>query len=352
MKYLLLFFVFINAFAVDGRDPLPVEQGDIPDNGWYWALPSGGVSGWGLTVETQEGNFTDSGNFVFGAIYTFDENNQPIWYTFSGEYLANPDVYAWREERGVMGTLTSALYLTTGGSCLTCNQVNTVSSADSGLGELTIEWANPFEATLRIGNDVVHKVSRFNYNNPSLVYDISFITKGWWQVYFQSKGSDQTREDYYVAQGLVKFQQVSADNFSNSTFYNENYQYYINTDENSLRWEHMLVYGYYLYPPNKDLLVVIYDPETKKSMLLPLIGGLYDNGYWFHRRCSLVLEGYFKPSKINSVFYGKKDDRCDLSDGVTQDDERGAFAYISYVGHAGDAILNNGVFTFSHGGRF
>ena len=100
--------------------PVAITTADLPDNGWYWAGASDeGVTGWGVNLEIQQASFTNSGNFLFGAFYTFDQDNKATWYTFSGEYIANTDVYAWREGTGNAGSFSGDIYLSDGGSCLT-----------------------------------------------------------------------------------------------------------------------------------------------------------------------------------------------------------------------------------------
>lgn len=339
--------------GIDCPEPKSVISADIPDNGWYWAAVSDkGVSGWGINIEVQQSSTNASGYFVFGAFYTFDENNKAIWYTFTGDYLPAPDVYAWRENRGEMGSVMADVKLSDGGSCLTCVPRISSTSELADVGPVTISWQNPMQASVFIG-DIRHEISRFKWHNGAGVDDISFITNGWWQIYFQTKLKSRNMfneplSHYQTLHGLAKFESFDTSIFDNHdvAFYNPEHVYYISSESNFLNASSFYSYGHKFIIFSSQQLLLDYDPVSHRlslhyySRIKP-----YEVDY-----CNYVISGYLRPSNThNSVFYANNDERCDFADLSIDEDRRTAFAFMTHVGHIGDTIINNGLFTFNHG---
>lgn len=160
-----------------GAAPIIVDDPDLPESGWYWQPQEGG---WGLNCTIQPANFAASGQFVFCAIFTYDEDGNPKWYTMSGEYVPNPDVYAWREGRGPMGTFVSPLYESQGGACPTCQYVPPATDP-SALGSMTIEWDDPLNGTMTIGGVQTPIVYQY-YHAGLQANNADFITDGAWYI--------------------------------------------------------------------------------------------------------------------------------------------------------------------------
>jgi hypothetical protein len=337
--------------GVDCSEPAPVLMADLPDNGWYWAADSDdGVSGWGVNIEIQQSLISSSGYYLFGAFYTFDEDGKAIWYTFASNYLANEDVYAWREGNGNMGTINTDVYLSSGGSCLTCipNIASSVTLADTG--PVSITWKNPFEAQVQIGA-VTHNISRFKFHNGVGNQDVSFITEGWWQVYYQSKLSlrnmyNEPLTTYPTMKGLAKFVPLDTSIFEpyNVDFYNPEHQYYVSSEINFLQASNFYSYGekFIVYTPRQ--LLIDYDPQTHILLL-----HYFDiNKSYEIDECNYIIGGYLRPSgSHNSMFYAEYDDRCEFKDLYELENARASFAFMSHLGNAGDALVNNGLFSFS-----
>ncbi len=331
-----VFFVF-NCLA-GGLEPIGVESADLPDNGWYWAGASNGVSGWGLNIETQDANFSSTGTFMFGSVYTYDENGAPVWYTFSGEYNPNNDVYAWRDGNGVMGTLTSPLYKTSGGGCLTCVQSEPVSTQE--VYTVTITWANPLDATISLSSGASHDVSRMIWHSGIGAQDIDFITKGSFMLYWQDVNKEvSTNKILHTGyRGLVHFNKVvnPSEQLMQNSFYNENNLYYTSSADDNIFYKFSEFFG---DSNNAITLEVIleYDINTRQVSLF----GFSSSNDIIINGCSFATRGYLRPSSSHeSVLYGVNDQRC--TSHVIDDSLRHVvFATLSRVTNSSQAINNN-----------
>lgn len=340
---------FNNVLAVDGRNPLPVSKPDLPDNGWYWAAEQGGVPGWGLNLECQTADFSATGLFCFGAVYTYKPDGSQAYYTFQGDYQFNSDVWAWREKRGDMGSITATLYETANGGCLTCPQV-AADGFDAGLGALTVTWNDPINAVVSL-NGVQHQVNRFRFHSGLPATDISFITKGWWQVYWQdSFFGNSENERWRSARGLVRFEELDKSKLIGSPFHNENWLYFINTTENSLEWrENDCGYSCNTYASSYSLLIA-YDPLNQDTYFFRSLDSddnLIDD--LLHLTCDFLMGGKMRPeSSKTNVFYAISDDRCISADKDTEERRRNSYLYMTNLGNVGEAVVNKGAFLFNN----
>ncbi len=354
--YLFLLITPIHILAicntgVDCPDPVPVLSTDLPDNGWYWAGESEeGVSGWGVNIEIQQSLISSTGYFLFGAFYTYDENNKAIWYTFANNYTPNSDALAWRENTGNLGSVSADVFLSDGGSCLTCIPNIGSSNIPAETGPVNIVWKNPFEAEVHIGN-VTHNINRFRFHNGVRNHDVSYITEGWWQIYYQSKLSlrnmyNEPLTTYPTMKGLAKFVALDTSVFNqyNVDFYNSEHLYFVSSDINFLQASNFYTYGEKLIVFNPRQLLIDYDPQTHKLLLHYFDINLPYEIDW----CNYTIGGYLRPSgSHNSMFYAQYDDRCEFKDLYELENARASFAFMTHLGNAGDAIVNNGLFSFS-----
>ena len=215
-----------------------------------------------------------------------------------------------------------------------------------------ITWQNPMQATVTIGN-ITHEVNRFIWHNGVAVNDISFITNGWWQIYFQTKLKSRNMFNeplthYQTLHGLVKFELFDTNIFNDHdiAFYNPDHKYYISSDDNFLNASSFFIYGENFVTFSSRQLLLDYDPTTFEVSLY----------YYDYRKpyeineCNYVIKGYIRPSSShNSMFYASNDERCAFDDLSLDEKRRSAFAFMTHVGNVGDALLNNGLFTFKHG---
>lgn len=194
-KLLLVLLLSLSSLTSVAQELYVVDEPDIAEQGWWW-LPS--ESGWGLNITIQPAGFSPSGYFMFGSIFTYDTDGKPTWYTFSGEYTPNSDVYSWREGRGVMGSFDGPLYVTDGGNCPTCPySANTAQVSD--LGNISIKWSDPLNASMRIGDSDKEIVYQY-YHAGLQANNADFITEGAWYV--------QSANDSVAFKGLVEFESL------------------------------------------------------------------------------------------------------------------------------------------------
>lgn len=177
-----------------------VNSPDIPQEGWYWN-PDG--PGWGLNMAIQPSTQGEFGYFVQGSAYTYKEDGTPIWYSFSGSYVPNEDVYAWRENRGSMGSLTSPIYETIGGNCLSCPHQQ-ASLVDNDLGEISFEWSDPLNMTMTVGG-VTKNLKHFFFHKGLNNNNIEFITEKVWYVHGAASPARFEEIGFSFIRGVAKF---------------------------------------------------------------------------------------------------------------------------------------------------
>ena len=343
--FLWLFLVLSFKSFGSGLVPLWVLNPDMPDSGWYFdGFEEDRQGAWGVNCELQLANFTDAGTFMFCSLYTHDSNGIPIWYTFSGEYIPNSDVYAWREGRGLMGTLTSPLYQTTGGHCIPCGNTSNSGANTTQKGTVVMKWLSPIRAEITVNNTTLI-VSRMRFHDGLNTHNIDFLTQGWWQVYWQRDNGNTGNglpNIYSSYKGLVQFERVDSKQFEDTVLYTENSVYYVSTDRPYVEY-----YGSDYYGggqnPSGFRLVLIYDPDTGHTIINEFSDGFPD----LTSTCyGFTTSGVVRPqSSAVSTFYGTEDERCGQN--VYQNErKKGWFATLIYAGNSGDAISNNGNFVY------
>jgi hypothetical protein len=347
MKNLIFFLLVLsfNSFA-SGSAPLWVLNPDMPDSGWYFdGFEQDRQGAWGVNCELQLANFTDAGTFMFCSLYTHDSNGIPIWYTFSGEYIPNSDVYAWREGRGLMGTLTSPLYYTAGAHCIPCGNTPNGGAVTTQKGTVVMKWLTPIRAEITVNNTTL-TVSRMRFHDGLHKGNIDFVTQGWWQVFMQVDSGDSgdgSPTSYSSYNGLVQFEKVDSKQFEGTILYTENSVYYVSSDRPYTEFFSDSYYGSGLYSADQRV-VLIYDPDSGHTIINQYTEGypnLTSGCYGF------VTSGVVRPqSSAVSTFYGTDDVRCNGQGVFPVDRKKDWFATLIYAGNSGDAIANNGKFVY------
>lgn len=186
-----------------------MSQADVPEDGWYWVPEE---PGFGITLDVQQVGFNDSGLALFGAVYTYDQSGQAVWYTFQGDVSVNENVYAWREGHGTMASFQSVLTSSQGGNCLHCPH-SPPTSVDSDLGEIHIEWNTPVEMTVTI-NDQSKTYHHFSYHSGLGLNTLNHLEHSVWMVRAVQPFDDDTSQhdegpQYLYYKGAVEFSRLS-----------------------------------------------------------------------------------------------------------------------------------------------
>lgn len=340
MKNLLFILLLLGISALSTAQLNVVTEPDFPERGWWWQ-PS--QSGFGLNCDIQEVNFSAEGNFVFCAIFTYDETGAPKWYTMSGPYIPNEDVFAWREDRGLMGTFTSPLYESTGGSCPSCTYQppNTV---ESQLGSIEIAWKDPLNATMTIGGvstDIVYQY----YHAGLQANNADFITDGAWNIHASINTTG--------FKGLAKFKKLNNQDIGNlindgSVNLDLNLDWYISeiptlhltagldttiSDPNGFIFDEYNVY----YP------LIAYNSITNKAQIFLVLNfGEGNNLGVCSTNYSITASGILKPAvSANTRLYYAEDglDICPNTS-LTDDQKRNIFVSMTRVPQGGDDLAN------------
>ena len=347
MKNLIFFLLVLsfNSFA-SGIAPLWVLNPDMPDTGWYFdGFEETYQGAWGVNCENQIVNFNASGTFMFCSLYTHDSTGVPVWYTFSGEYIPNEDVYAWREGRGLMGTLTSPLYHTAGAPCIPCGNTPNSGAVTTQKGTVVMKWLTPIRAEITVNNTTL-TVSRMRFHDGLHKRNIDFVTQGWWQVYWQydSGNSESGQATYYSDyKGVVQFEKMDSKQFEGTVLYTENSVYYVSTDRPYVEYYGGTIYSGGQYPSGRRI-ALIYNPDSGRTIINEYAEG-YPN---LTSICyAFTTSGVVRPqSSAVSTFYGTEDERCNGQGEYPVERKNNWFATLIYQGNAGDAISNNSNFVY------
>ena len=122
-----------------------------PESG-FWFSPNG----YGVSIEIQD-------NFLFAAIYVYDENGEPLWYSAGAPLIGN-------------SLFDSELNLTVGGSCIDCPFSQPTTFVGEG-GPVTIDFLTETTGTIQF-NGQIQPLQRFNF----LLGDELEKMLGEWQV--------------------------------------------------------------------------------------------------------------------------------------------------------------------------
>ena len=347
MKNLIFFLLVLsfNSFA-SGSTPLWVLNPDMPDTGWYFdGFEEDRQGAWGVNCENQIVNFNASGTFMFCSLYTHDSTGAPVWYTFSGEYVPNSDVYAWREGRGLMGTITSPLYETSDGHCIPCGNTSNGDANTTQKGTVVMKWLTPIRAEITVNNTTL-TVSRMRFHDGLHKRNIDFVTQGWWQVIWQRDYSDignSEPDGYSSYKGIVRFEKVDNKQFEDTILYTENSVYYVSTDRPYVEYYGGTIYSGGQYPSGRRI-ALIYNPDSGRTIINEYAEG-YPN---LTSICyAFTTSGVVRPqSSAVSTFYGTEDVRCNGQGEYPVERKNNWFATLTYQGNAGDAIANNGNFVY------
>lgn len=249
-----------------------------------------------------------------------------------------------------MGHITSDVYLSKSGSCLTCIPQTASTSTVADVGPVTIEWSSPFDAQVQIGG-LTHHVNRFRFHNGVGNQDVSFITQGWWQIYYQSKLRlrnmyNEPLTTYPSLKGLAQFVPLDTSVFDQYSvdFYDKDHLYFVSSEINFLQASNYYIYGEKFISFSPRQLLIDYDPQSHKLIL-----HYFDIQKPFEiDQCNYSITGHLRPSgSHNSMFYAEYDDRCEFKDLYSIENARASFAFMTHLGNAGEAIVNNGLFSFS-----
>lgn len=338
----LSFNVSSQFIDLDWDDEWVVGYPDIAIDGWYWNPEQ---AGWGLNVTIQEASFSPSGYFLFGSIYTYKEDGEPIWYTFSGNYEPHGDVYAWREGRGPLSVFEGDLLVSRGGSCPTCAyQVN--SNESSGLGDIKITWSDPLNAQVEIGG-VVQSVKHFYYHNGLNDNNIDFITDGAWYV-----DGILSNITYSPVSGLVQFKALPETDYH--LFYSDEFGWQFDFDSEKTYYISLSDQLININSNSSDAwnssLLIEYDDNNNATKLFlldglrPELDGFTYLGYQNNHGCfvnanfDFAFKGTFSPTSAErSVFYhdGTESD-CPIS--LTQSQKRRVFMSLTRLPKIGNDV--------------
>jgi hypothetical protein len=134
-----------------------------PESGFWW---NPNESGSGYSIEIQD-------NYLFMALYVYDEAGNPIWYTADGTMGGN-------------SLFDGSLNYTYDGTCIDCNYTQPITILGER-GPITINFLTETTATLQF-QGVVKNIERFNF----LLGDEADRMLGEWQtvIDFSSTGVD------------------------------------------------------------------------------------------------------------------------------------------------------------------
>jgi hypothetical protein len=135
-------------------------QAFTPESGFWWNPDE---SGSGYAIEIQD-------NYLFVALYVYDEAGNPIWYT-AGATLGGNSLF------------DGELHYTFNGTCIDCNVTQPVTILGER-GEITINFLTETTATIEFDGGVVKNIERFNF----LLGDEAERMLGEWQTVIDFKG--------------------------------------------------------------------------------------------------------------------------------------------------------------------
>ncbi|WP_395373755.1 hypothetical protein [Marinicella sp. W31] len=145
-----------------------------PESG-FWFSPNG----YGVSIEIQD-------NFLFAAIYVYDETGEPIWYSAGAPLVGN-------------SLFDSELNLTVGGSCIDCPSSTPTTFVGEG-GPVTIDFTSETTGTIQF-NGQIQPLQRFNF----LLGDELEKMLGEWQVVIDAS---QFIDTYPFTADVLVFRQV------------------------------------------------------------------------------------------------------------------------------------------------
>lgn len=176
-----------------------------PESG-FWVSDNG----YGVSIEIQD-------NYLFAAIYVYDVNGNPIWYSAQASLQGN-------------SLLNTGLNLTVDGTCIDCPPSQPTTFINEG-GPVTIDFLTETTGTIQFGGQI-HSLQRFNF----ILGDELTKMLGEWQLIMDV--SRYTDGYPYIADVMV-FEQteiIDGDPMvtgcrSESTFFNRCTQYAIDNND-------------------------------------------------------------------------------------------------------------------------
>jgi len=226
---------------------------DVPADGFYWDKDD---PGWGVNIELQSRNDTESGYFLFGTGFFYKENGSPFWCAFSEPYLPNADVNQWRDDKQfsnlpsghndipMMSDQVVPCYIMTGGTALGSDNKRTNSVAD--VINIRLVWRNPSDLEITPEGGITHYSARMGFsddlNNPSLdwVMNYQWQIVGASNIYVNTGDSDPNTNKKNLNDNLAtnfeKFDADEQDDLKNYVGHEQGFVYYISTQKLSTKF--------------------------------------------------------------------------------------------------------------------
>jgi len=208
-----------------------------PESG-FWFSPNG----YGVSIEIQD-------NYLFAAIYVYDIDGNPIWYSAGAPLVGN-------------SLFDSELNLTVGGSCIDCTPSTPTTFIGEG-GPVTIDFLTETTGTIQF-NGQIQPLQRFNF----LLGDELEKMLGEWQVVIDSS---QFESGYPFTADVLVFRQIEIDNGdrlvtgcrSESTIFNSCTQFALDNSDMAAFFDSEL----------NELFVIVRD-DTDNFLIYRLVVGL------------------------------------------------------------------------------
>ncbi|MFK5892238.1 MAG: hypothetical protein QM504_03340 [Pseudomonadota bacterium] len=161
---------------------------DLPQNGWWWNPE---LSGEGVYIEIQQSNIYASGFIMFGSLYSYDENGDALWLTFSGPFEPYSDTSRWKQVADfrvlhpndvapvgtLLGTFSASLIKVNGGTCVDCGVIREPQPSIE-VGSVEMTWTQPYKLRMDINGERIIELKPFDVMGE----DGSFLTDGLWAI--------------------------------------------------------------------------------------------------------------------------------------------------------------------------
>lgn len=230
------------AFTEGNKEP------DLPADGFYWDVNN---PGWGLAIEVQQNETSESGYFIFGTIYSYDDDGTPLWCVFSQPYVFNEDVHQWRDAKSfsnlryghndeqIMSEMNDVQCLRLQNGPSINSNLQREPETESTL-MMNLLWRTPTILEVTVEGGITHYTSKFafygNLSNPSM----DWIMETHWAVMSDSisytsgsLGHSKISSNDNVTTGFERLDEDQHQNLKDFVGHQEDWVYYISTVKSS-----------------------------------------------------------------------------------------------------------------------